>query len=500
VGFFGKLPGTGDFVQRRLPPAFVAAWDAAFEAGVNAARAAFAADWRAVWQVAPVWRFVLSPGVCGATAWAGVTGPSVDRVGRAFPMVVAAAVADAQALTRIAHDAGGWFDLLGNVCQAANVDAALTAEHFDARVLALPEPLAWIAATQALAPARVDWTQVGVAGVAWHATSADRVLAAWAADCVDAGDGCLWWTRGNHQLPAQARLTRGLPRAETYATFVAGAQATAAVAQPEPMANDIDVLADLVPLTPAAPLDDDNDDTIPMARLHAPRPAVPAPVAPVPESAGGVVCRHAGSTTLIAADNGAFDPRHAAARQVEALLTEPGWDADFAALGARLLALHPALRARGEDLIDPVSEDAAVLVAAVAEGAVHLLRIGAAAAWHWRRGQLRPVFADPAAPLADQADTLRPGDLLGPASSTPGVACGLGAAGRARSENATCLVASGDRLLLMATDTLTALPPAVLAAALAGTTGEVACSRIAAAAGLGTERTRWPLAVIEVGT
>ena len=38
AGFFGKLPGTGDFVQRRLPASFVDVWDRRFEQAVSASR------------------------------------------------------------------------------------------------------------------------------------------------------------------------------------------------------------------------------------------------------------------------------------------------------------------------------------------------------------------------------------------------------------------------------------------------------------------------------
>ncbi|UKE68441.1 type VI secretion system-associated protein TagF [Xanthomonas cerealis pv. cerealis] len=81
-GFHGKLPCAGDFVQRRLPATFVAPWDATMQ--------------RLQWQVrdqapaAPVWNFVLAPGLCGACAWAGALVASRDRVGRRFPLTIAA--------------------------------------------------------------------------------------------------------------------------------------------------------------------------------------------------------------------------------------------------------------------------------------------------------------------------------------------------------------------------------------------------------------------------
>ena len=108
AGFFGKLPGTGDFVQRRLPASFVNVWDRHFEQAVSASRARLGDDWPQAWRDAAVWRFVLAPGICGELAWAGVTGAATDRVGRCFPMVIAAPLADEAAIAAaLRNDA--WF-------------------------------------------------------------------------------------------------------------------------------------------------------------------------------------------------------------------------------------------------------------------------------------------------------------------------------------------------------------------------------------------------------
>lgn len=87
-GFYGKLPAVGDFVHRRLPETFVDPWHVAMQ-GVLSANAATIATPA---QHAPVWRFVLMPGLAGTAAWVGAMRASVDRVGRAFPLVIAAAL------------------------------------------------------------------------------------------------------------------------------------------------------------------------------------------------------------------------------------------------------------------------------------------------------------------------------------------------------------------------------------------------------------------------
>ena len=89
LGWYGKLPGLGDFATRRLPPRFVAAWDEWIGAGLQCARELQGPDWLDGYLVAPIRRFWIAAGVVDEQAWAGLLMPSVDRVGRCFPLTVA---------------------------------------------------------------------------------------------------------------------------------------------------------------------------------------------------------------------------------------------------------------------------------------------------------------------------------------------------------------------------------------------------------------------------
>ena len=89
AGFYGKLPGKGDFLTRNLPRQFVDVWDDWLQSGMNAAKQVLGDEWLQVYLTSALWRFVLPPGICGESAWAGVMMPSMDRVGRYFPMTVA---------------------------------------------------------------------------------------------------------------------------------------------------------------------------------------------------------------------------------------------------------------------------------------------------------------------------------------------------------------------------------------------------------------------------
>jgi type VI secretion system protein ImpM len=91
AGWHGKLPTLGDFATRRLDPAFVDAWDQWLSEGLAALRVQ--AGWLDAYLASPSWRFLLMPGVlpgaAGERAWVGVLMPSVDRVGRYYPLTLA---------------------------------------------------------------------------------------------------------------------------------------------------------------------------------------------------------------------------------------------------------------------------------------------------------------------------------------------------------------------------------------------------------------------------
>ena len=110
AGWYGKLPATGDFVLRRLPGAFRDAWDRWLDDALAGARGRLGSRWPEDYLSMPVWRFVLCGGLAGPAACAGVMAPSVDAVGRFFPLAVASAFTSS-AIDPVATlvAAQGWF-------------------------------------------------------------------------------------------------------------------------------------------------------------------------------------------------------------------------------------------------------------------------------------------------------------------------------------------------------------------------------------------------------
>jgi type VI secretion system protein ImpM len=89
TGWYGKIPAAGDFVARRIPPDFGEVWHDWLHNALEGSRQRLAGRWPDDFLSMPVWRFVFSPGLVTPSAWVGLMLPSVDAVGRYFPLAFA---------------------------------------------------------------------------------------------------------------------------------------------------------------------------------------------------------------------------------------------------------------------------------------------------------------------------------------------------------------------------------------------------------------------------
>ena len=148
AGWYGKIPGTGDFITRRMPGVFSESWDRWLQSAIAGSRERLGGRWRDTYLSMPIWRFVLSPGMLTPNAWAGIMVPSVDAVGRYFPLAVASALPSAS-LNTVATlmAAEPWFDeieaiALSAIAPAADstaIDAAIVQKPFRTEWLRYPE-------------------------------------------------------------------------------------------------------------------------------------------------------------------------------------------------------------------------------------------------------------------------------------------------------------------------------------------------------------------------
>jgi type VI secretion system protein ImpM len=144
AGWYGKIPGTGDFIARRMPSSFSESWDRWLQAAIAGSRDRLGGRWRDTFLSMPIWRFVLSPGMLTANAWAGIMVPSVDAVGRYFPLAVASALPSASVdLIATLFAAQAWFDEIEAIALSAIAPAADSAA-IDAAIVQKPFRTEWL--------------------------------------------------------------------------------------------------------------------------------------------------------------------------------------------------------------------------------------------------------------------------------------------------------------------------------------------------------------------
>jgi type VI secretion system protein ImpM len=230
AGAFGKVPARGDFVTRGLARSFVDRWDGWLRVWLADGRQRLGARFDEAVLTAPVWRFVLGPGLCGASSWAGVLAPSADRVGRAFPLTVALAVAAEDDPLRLVDEWADGFLLLERAALGL-VDGSLAIDGIEAEIAGLVESVPLpppYRPPNARFRARRGYGAADAVRVALPETTtpilARDVMAALLSDPV--APASFWWQTGLEALEPAGVFCRGLPAAGTLPPFLDGRWAT----------------------------------------------------------------------------------------------------------------------------------------------------------------------------------------------------------------------------------------------------------------------------------
>lgn len=209
LGFYGKLASRGDFVSRDLPQGFIGPWDSWLAAGLLASQNSLGGDWLNAYLVSPLWRFVLGPGVCGPDAAVGVVMPSIDRVGRYFPLTVAALLDHDRDPASLVGGADAWFEQVEDLL-LGTLDSGASLEGFSDGLNALGAP-----ASQPSTLGR------RFAGMQWcDAADPQARMAALAEQACEGAS--LWWGRGSQRISPGLLRCQGMPAAGDFAQFLLG--------------------------------------------------------------------------------------------------------------------------------------------------------------------------------------------------------------------------------------------------------------------------------------
>ena len=230
VGLFGKLPSRGDFLRRRASDAFVDAWDAWLRECLTASREALGERWLDLYLTSPALALCAVRGTCGPAPVIGTMVPSVDRVGRYFPLTLVANLPADSNLITAALGSSAFFERAERLVIDTLAVDEVDFERFDEQVVLLAdalEPLllpprlvldSGAAATvmnDASLPCQIQIGSMGDLHVAFEQMLSARLASLY-------HPWSLWWTDGSAAVDPSCLIARGLPNAEAFVALLDG--------------------------------------------------------------------------------------------------------------------------------------------------------------------------------------------------------------------------------------------------------------------------------------
>lgn len=219
-GLFGKLPGKRDFIAVNAPAAFLKVYEAWLQGGLTASRLELGGRWQQAFLNAPIWRFWLGQSFCGQTV-AGAFMPSVDGVGRYFPLTVFAAAEPGGAIPHPELDPqDAWFGEIEDfLLRALDPDASF--ESVSQRLAGLRMP-----GDALLAPPPPDMARLPDGTIVTALTPSgfpERLAALRVEDHARAyAHASCFWTVGGENFEPLALVGQGLPDPYLFSGLLTG--------------------------------------------------------------------------------------------------------------------------------------------------------------------------------------------------------------------------------------------------------------------------------------
>ncbi len=215
-GLYGKLPARGDFIQRDLPAAFVEPWDEWLQAALAASQDRLGQNWLPSYLTGPIWRFALTAGCCGDVPVAGLLMPSVDRVGRYFPLTMACTLDPAADVTVLLRRFDDWYHRAEQLLLEALADD-LELDTFYQRLAAIGVPAGVPVARPSVSGERWCLPLTDLSHLSTRVDELTPLLLAQAFPHYS-----LWWSHGSPRVDPCLLISAGLPSAGAFSSLLAG--------------------------------------------------------------------------------------------------------------------------------------------------------------------------------------------------------------------------------------------------------------------------------------
>lgn len=242
LGFYGKLPTYGDFIQKRLPTDFINPWHEWLQSGMVACREKSPEGWMSYYLNCPAWSFVLSAGICGEQAIAGVTIPSVDRVGRYFNFTVASILPADICPAVFAVTYRDWLNGLENLALSA-LEEEMDQDAIEASINSTSAELCLTTAAHTTFTPGSEYARIlsdQTAGVADLLPEMLHKLISREHDRYS-----MWWHGGSSQVSAQLVTCAGMPAGDVYLGLMMNEDLVVAGDEPD-QPDEVDYMDELL--------------------------------------------------------------------------------------------------------------------------------------------------------------------------------------------------------------------------------------------------------------
>jgi len=221
-GFFGKLPINGDFIHRNLPNHFIHRWDNWLQENILACQEQFQNEWLQHYLTSPIWRYFIAPSVMDGNAYIGILAPSVDSVGRYFPMTIVAPISPAKASPIFTNAFQSIYSNLETVflkyLNAENGNISMLCEDLDALSAALLDKLNKQQIDHL--PDKLDSHRFTLTD---QSDMSGALSSLWLMQLMQQNTGStLWWSNGSQAVEPSLLINNGLPNKQQFIAMLSG--------------------------------------------------------------------------------------------------------------------------------------------------------------------------------------------------------------------------------------------------------------------------------------
>jgi type VI secretion system protein ImpM len=218
-GLFGKVPSKRDFIAIDTPRGFLNVWEPWMQGGLSASRQSLGEQWQQAFLTAPIWRFWLGAELCG-TSILGAFMPSLDAIGRYFPLTLIAHAADGRTIPPPELDPqDAWFHAAEDYLLSI-LDQSATFETVTSGLEGLVRP-----SDDAPAARRSDVVEMkgGMVAQLNQRALPELLTALRLADHANVyAAATFWWTIGGEDYPPLAMSARRMPDPFQFTEMLTG--------------------------------------------------------------------------------------------------------------------------------------------------------------------------------------------------------------------------------------------------------------------------------------